>query len=115
MFTTVTQPERVFRSDVLIGGLIFAFTAVPLDLRLPTRDVLLVALSLDFYPIDVAANLLGYIPLGMALRGRGRWAALLFAGLLSMFAEAVQLFTPDRMPGVVDIVTNVAGAALGLL
>lgn len=111
----MTQPARGFRTDVLIAGLIFAFTAVPLDVRLPSRDVLLVALSLNFYPIDVAANVLGYIPLGMALRGRGFCVGLLFAGLLSAFAEAVQLFTPDRMPGVVDIGTNVAGAALGLL
>src|SRR6185436_4238821 len=104
-----------FRTDVLVGGLILAFTAVPLDVRLPSQHVLLEALTLNFYPVDVAANVLGYIPLGIALRSRGTWSALLIAGLLSFLAEATQLFAPDRMPALVDVVTNVIGAALGLL
>lgn len=111
------QSETSLRIDVLIAGLIFAFTAVPLGVRLPSQSVLLEAFSsLDLHPsIDVVANVLGYVPLGIALRSRGTWLALVLAGLLSIFAEATQLFAPERTPQLSDVVTNLTGAALGLV
>ena len=56
-----------------------------------------------------------YVPLGLVLRRRGAWPALLISALLSVFAEAIQLFTVDRTPALIDVATNLLGASLGLL
>ena len=71
---------------------------------------------------DVAANLLGYMPLGFllalsALRMALRWpavgAATLAAGLLSLAMESLQTYLPARVPSNVDLALNVTGAAAG--
>lgn len=73
---------------------------------------------------DVAANVLGYMPLGFllalsALRtGRYRYAvavATLAAGVLSLTMESLQSYLPARVPSNVDLGLNVAGAWLGAL
>lgn len=73
---------------------------------------------------DVAANALGYMPLGFllalsALRtGRYRYAvavATLAAGVLSLTMESLQSYLPARVPSNVDLGLNVAGAWLGAL
>lgn len=73
---------------------------------------------------DVAANLLGYAPLGFllalsALRsGRSAYAiggASVLAGLLSFTMESLQGFLPVRVPSSVDLGLNVAGAWLGAM
>jgi concanavalin A-like lectin/glucanase superfamily protein/VanZ like protein len=110
----LTRTRRSLRTDFLVGGLILAFTAVPIELRVPGQQVLLEALRLNVFPIDIAANVLGYVPLGIVLRSRGAWSALLIAAVLSVSAELTQVFTVDRMPAVVDVATNLLGASLGL-
>ena len=115
MVARSTRTQRSLRTDFLVLGLILAFTAVPIALRVPTQQVLLEALSLNVFPIDIAANVLAYVPLGIVLRRRGVWSALLISALLSVFAEVTQLFTVDRTPAIVDVATNVLGASLGLL
>lgn len=71
---------------------------------------------------DVVANVLGYMPLGFllalsALRtGRQRMAlrlAVLAAAVLSLLLESLQVYLPDRVPSNLDLLLNVAGAALG--
>jgi VanZ family protein len=71
---------------------------------------------------DVAANLIGYAPLGFllalsVLRSRRiGWAvsvAVLVSGLLSLCMEALQSYLPSRIPSNVDLALNVAGAWLG--
>jgi VanZ family protein len=71
---------------------------------------------------DVAANALGYLPLGFllaltALRtGHGGHAVLrasLSAGLLSLGMEALQSYLPARVPSNVDFLLNLMGAAVG--
>lgn len=71
---------------------------------------------------DVAANALGYLPLGFllaltALRtGPGKHAILratLSAALLSLLMEALQSYLPARVPSNVDLMLNVLGAAVG--
>ncbi len=73
---------------------------------------------------DVVSNVLGYMPLGFllalsALRtGRGRFAfrfAVLAALALSFTMESLQVYLPDRVASNLDLVLNVAGAALGAL
>lgn len=74
---------------------------------------------------DVAANALGYMPLGFFLaqalmaRGhdglRGLLGALAGAALLAWGMETVQQFIPVRVPSLLDALLNVAGAGLGAL
>jgi len=101
------------RTDVLTVAAILAFTAVPVGLHLPDQQILGEFWSFELFPVDFAANVLGYVPLGMVLAKRGVWRTLLIAGLLSTCAETIQLFSVGRDAGVVDIATNLAGAGLG--
>ena len=71
---------------------------------------------------DVAANVLGYGPLGFLLALAGLrsghirsavWLAVLGALLLSLSLETLQSYLPSRIPSNVDLVLNTLGAALG--
>lgn len=72
---------------------------------------------------DIAANLVGYMPLGLLLGvaqlRKGRSASLsmalatLGAGALSFATEFTQHFLPSRYPSTVDLLLNTAGGALG--
>ncbi|MGE0351125.1 VanZ family protein [Hydrogenophaga sp.] len=71
---------------------------------------------------DVASNLLGYAPLGFLLAlamlrlgwGRGAWwVSLGLPTLLSLAVETCQNYLPMRVPSNVDLVLNMAGAAMG--
>ena len=71
---------------------------------------------------DVAANVLGYVPLGFLLTlaslriGHIRWAAwlaVLGALLLSLSLETLQSYLPARVPSNVDLALNPLGGALG--
>jgi VanZ family protein len=73
---------------------------------------------------DIAANLVGYAPLGfllaLALRrsGEGRWTWLVAWGLpvlLSVVVETLQSYLPMRVPSNVDLALNAVGAALGVM
>ncbi|WP_369407344.1 VanZ family protein [Macromonas nakdongensis] len=71
---------------------------------------------------DIAANLLGYVPLGLLLtlavartgRGRGAWLlGTLGPVCLSLALESVQSYLTQRVPSQVDWGLNSLGAALG--
>jgi len=71
---------------------------------------------------DVAANVLGYAPLGFLLTvaslrsAHVKWAmvlAVLGALLLSLAMETLQSYLPSRIPSNVDLALNTLGAALG--
>ena len=71
---------------------------------------------------DVAANVVGYGPLGFLLAlaglrsGHIRWAvpfAVLGALLVSLILETLQSYLPSRIPSNVDLALNTLGAALG--
>ena len=73
---------------------------------------------------DVAANVLGYAPLGFflalsALRMRWRGSATLWAtclaALLSLMMEGLQSYLPARVPSQVDFMLNTVGAAAGAI
>jgi hypothetical protein len=90
--------------------LVLAATAVPIELRAPNH----VTLDFNFFASDVLANIAGYVPAGIVLWALGPGVALLAAGSISVFAEALQFVMMHRDPSVADVVSNVAGAALGL-
>jgi VanZ family protein len=80
----------------------------------------------SWFPVfDIVANLLGYLPLGalvyvvMVRGGAGRGAALVAATLagasLSYALEVLQQFLPARVPSLLDLTLNAAGALLGAL
>ena len=71
---------------------------------------------------DVGANFFGYVPYGLlcVLAAVPRWSrsaavllALVAAMLLSIALETAQSFLPARIPSNVDVIANVAGAAIG--
>jgi len=75
---------------------------------------------------DVATNVLAYLPFGLLAcvtiaRGartrmpRAAPAALALAALLSFSLESAQSLLPSRVASRLDLATNVAGAALGIL
>jgi VanZ family protein len=77
-----------------------------------------------FIAFDVAANVLGYAPYGFLCvaalhprwRGLGALAvALLTAAALSLTLEAAQSYLPARTPSTLDVLCNIAGAAMGAL
>jgi Concanavalin A-like lectin/glucanases superfamily/VanZ like family len=89
---------------------IIAATALPIQFR-PPRDAEITFTSGDVP--DIVANVLLYLPLGMVL-GRGRILRAVLAGAaLSTAAEAGQIVMLHRDPSLVDVATNVAGAAVG--
>lgn len=76
------------------------------------------------YALDVAENVLGFMPLGFifcmyfATRQNLRNSALyatLVSGALSLAVEIAQFYVPPRGSNITDIITNTAGAALGAL
>jgi len=73
---------------------------------------------------DLAANVFGYVPYGwlavLALHPGVRGQAAFFAALasgtaLALLLEATQTFLPTRFASNVDVLCNLAGAALGAL
>jgi len=72
-------------------------------------------------PFDIAINVLAYVPLGtlatLFFRQRGEarpaiWKAA-FGAAVSAAMEFLQLFIPNRVSSVLDVVTNTAGTAVG--
>jgi VanZ family protein len=74
-------------------------------------------------PVDIAFNLLGYLPFGFLLAAgalrlrRGRWTALLrgavLGTVLSLLMEWLQILLPMRVPSRADWLLNAAGALIG--
>ena len=73
---------------------------------------------------DVAANVLGYAPLGffltlsarrMAWRGPVVLGATLAAAALSFSLESLQSYLPSRVPSLADFLLNTSGAWLGAM
>lgn len=94
--------------------IVIGFTAIPLSLQPFNADDLAGLLSIGAAS-DLISNIIGYVPLGLVLAWRGPWTALALAALLSGVAEASQFFSPFRSPSLVDLATNVLGAAIGVL
>ncbi len=93
----------------LVVALIWACTGLSVDVSLPRLGTNLWRMGW----LDITANIVLYVPLGIALR-RSRFLVCVAAALiLSLCVETVQLFYPDRFTALSDVVANVAGATLG--
>jgi VanZ family protein len=74
------------------------------------------------YAHDVAANIAGFVPLGLVVcsylawtgtRGKAILITISFCGMLSLTIEVLQYYIPTRGSGITDIMTNTLGATLG--
>lgn len=120
----------VYIAFILYGATIpFRFTT---DLALVRAHLAMVRLNPLVQPDtetrvsipDEVQNVLFFLPFGVLgmlatderRRGLGRVVALTLQGAaLSVFIEAVQLFTLDRVTSVADVATNTTGALVGAL
>ncbi len=111
----------------LVGLALIAFWPVPVDQEFSDALELLIAqlqgdgLSfLSYATVEIAANVLLFVPLGILLAvlfGPGaRWLAFGACVAVSAFIEFAQaVLLPDRTAAVSDLLANVAGAAIGVL
>jgi hypothetical protein len=100
--------RMTLRAPLLL--MLLAVTAIPGEVR-PFDSAVI---NLDLNVSDIVANVAGYIPVGLVFAGTGSVQALIVAALVSTLAETVQLFTINRHPSSIDVVSNVTGAAIGL-
>ncbi len=108
-------PATHLALQVPVIVLVLAFTAIPVELAPLSRGSLASALHMRLEGADIVANIAGYVPVGMVLASRGAWPAVGVAAAVSLFAEASQVFSKGRSPSLIDVATNVIGAAIGLV
>ena len=116
-----------FRGSVLVWALLVAYASLyPFwPLRLPPGTAFADAFAIAGHVLrsDVMLNVIAYIPFGLLLclhhraNGRAHPVALAIAtcGAFSLAMETAQLFLPGRVSSIVDVGTNLAGAAIGAL
>lgn len=110
----MTRPVPKVSLEIPVIAGVVGFTAIPLALEPFNSGDLAQVLSIGSAS-DIVTNVLGYVPLGIVLAWRGPWRAIALAAVLSAAAETIQFFSPFRSPSVADFVTNVLGAALGVV
>jgi glycopeptide antibiotics resistance protein len=67
-------------------------------------------------PRDVIANILLFVPFGFSYGRRGSWwKAMAIAGVVSVIAEATQLFSTSRFPSATDVTAALGGTGFGAL
>src|ERR1700743_3418846 len=89
--------------------LILAATLIPVELRPLSPE----SLSFSIEAYDVAENIAAFVVAGLVLAEMGFLRAILIGALISVSAEASQLFSAYRDPSVIDVVSNVVGTILG--
>ena len=109
------DPQSAPRSAPPVGLLalaltsIWATTAIPVEFASPGWEEHFWRAGVA----DILANLILYVPLGVALR-RYRWTRVLgIAAALSVGLEWAQVWYPDRFTAVTDVAANVSGAFIG--
>jgi hypothetical protein len=67
--------------------------------------------------VDILANVLLFVPLGLALilRGVGGGQRLMISTGLSLAVEVTQIWIPGRDPSLTDVASNTLGAAVGIV
>lgn len=119
---------RRYRGSLAVWVLLIAYGSLyPFwPLRLPGPDALEQMFLRPRYitGFDVGLNIVAYMPLGMLAslyyaRGEDRMAAaahaVAFATALSFAMEVCQLFIPNRVASVFDVMANAGGALAGAL
>jgi VanZ family protein len=113
----LAHDRRTARSVSLlipVVTLVLACTAIPIQLQPPSAADLAAIFEAELDVPDIVANVVGFAPLGLVFASRGAWPAIALSTALSSFAEAMQLFSRGRSPSLIDVVTNVMGAAIGV-
>jgi VanZ family protein len=118
-------PSR-YRGSIAVWALLIAYASLYpfFPLRLPSSDALVAFFVKPRYMVayDVAWNVIAYIPLGTLACAYFRQAndgtrallkAVAFAAAYSLAMEFLQLFVPNRVASVYDVIANAAGAMLG--
>ena len=93
--------------------MVLAATAIPVELRWPTYEASGFSVSASLVP-DVLANILGYLPVGIVFWGLGPLRAAAMAAAVTIFAETTQLAIAHRDPSIIDVLSNIVGALLGM-
>lgn len=109
------RPSRTLSPRVPIVVLVLAFTAIPIEWSPASANAWTEFIGLKVDVLDIVANVLGYVPIGVLFSGRRKWQTLVIALCISMCAEATQMVTPGRSPSLIDVATNIVGAGIGLV
>ena len=118
-------PSR-YRGSIAAWALLIAYASLYpfFPPRLPSPDALVAFFVKPRYMVayDVAWNVIAYIPLGTLACAYFRQAndgtrallkAIAFAAAYSLAMEFLQLFVPNRVASIYDVIANAAGAMLG--
>lgn len=74
---------------------------------------------ITYQRVEFTANVFMFIPIGtffLLLFGRRLWFVAVAAGIaLTMAIETVQLFLPNRVSDISDIIANSSGATIGVI
>jgi VanZ family protein len=119
------SPSR-FRGSVAAWALLIAYASLYpfFPLRPPSSEAVMAFFVKPRYIVayDVAWNVIAYLPLGalasLHFRRSGDGTrpllkAVAFATAYSLAMEALQLFVPNRVASIYDVIANAAGAVLG--
>lgn len=109
MHTTAVRPKDRIALAAPILWMVLAATAVPIELRPLGRGPLDWGMGIS----DVIENVVGFVPVGMALAGFGLWRAVLLATAMSVLAETSQLWMMHRTSQLTDVASNLTGGAIG--
>lgn len=96
--------------------LVVAVTAIPLELRRINSELLAAVFDLSRDRVgltDILSNIAGFVPVGAVFASSGVMRALGGGAALSAFVEICQLFSEGRTPSIIDLVSNIVGAAVG--
>jgi VanZ family protein len=113
IFIRRSRPAERIELRIPVILMVLAATAIPVELRPPTYEALRFSVSASLVS-DVLANILGYVPVGIVFWDLGPFRAVTTAVVVAMFAETAQLVIVHRDPSMVDVVSNVVGAILGV-
>ena len=102
----------IVRLRVPVLTMVLAATAIPVGLG-PLQEIDWRLFHND--ALDIAENIVGFVPVGIVLANFGPVRAVMAAALLSMFAETSQLVMLFRWSSLTDVAANVLGAILGVI
>jgi VanZ family protein len=118
-------PSR-YRGSIAVWALLLAYASLYpfIPLRPPAGDAIAAFFVKPRFTVayDIAWNVVAYIPLGtlaclyfrQANDGtRALLKAVAFAAGYSLLMEFLQLFVPNRVASIYDVIANVAGALIG--
>jgi VanZ family protein len=113
VFARHSLPAERIELRVPVIAMVLAATAVPIELRLPSYEPFGFAGSSDLIT-DVLANIIGYVPVGIVLWDRRPMRAVATAAAIAIFAETAQLVMAYRDSSILDALSNIVGAVIGM-